>query len=79
MNRNKRASILGDYNKEMLKAIALLRKFGYRVSSAPASGIPNFEASLFSLDHDPIRITDIKILRKFLEGKPVARSMWTLV
>ncbi len=75
MNRNKRASVLGDYNKQMFKAIELLRKFNYRVYSAPASGIPNFEANLFSPDQEPIQITDIKTLRKFLEGKPVIRSM----
>ena len=79
MNRNKRASVLGDYNEQMFKAMDLLRKFGYRVSSAPVSGILDFEANLFSSDHKPIRITDMETLRKFLEGKPVIRSMWTLV
>ena len=75
------ANIFGSYKtneEDINRAYALLQAAGYNdISFNAVEGI--VEVRVFPLNREPIRLTHLKILEKFLNGEPVERSMHTLV
>ena len=59
------------------KVYKLLQRAGYDVRVRPVA-IP-WEVNIYPNKDAPIRLTDIKTVRKFLSGRHMEHSMWTIV
>lgn len=77
-----RATISGDddgvqQKKEIEQVHKLLQGTGYNTHFMPCEVGP-WEVSIYPNKDVPIRLTDIKKVRKFLRGGHIERSMWTM-
>ena len=74
------AKIKGDSDfdhKVIDRAEKLLDDKGYRTFFVPREGI--LEVNVYPINGEPMCLTDLRDLEKFLNGEKIERSMWTIL